>query len=655
MLFLFMLFITNVYSQSLGIEEVTKSELKQIKHDKDASANAAILYKKGRTYFKYTTKSGFTSYTEIALKIKIYKKEGLKWANFQIPYYIGYKFLEDEAVDIKKAYTYNLENDKIIKVKVTGESKFKDKVNENWNVKKISFPNVKVGSVIELNYELKTENLSELPDFQYQYEIPVDKVEYTTRIPEFYIYKGIKMGYADIETDAVVENGSQSFDDEYNRTTTMNYRQIKTSYKAQNIPALQEEEYVNNINNYYSKIKHELEVVRMPEEDPKPIATTWNDIAKSIYSQKEFGGQLEKNKYFIDDLRLIIKETDSLESKMNKVFNHLKNRMSWDSNYGYYPRKELEKAYTERTGNASEINLILTAMLRLSGLEANPILLSTRDNGLAAFPNKSFLNYVIASVNINGKIYLLDATDKISNVNFIPIRALNQFGVLMKKDGTSEEIDLMPKRNSHISINILATINAEGEVIGKVRHQYLEYKGYIFKQKYDGFTSESIMENLEKMHQDLEVSEYNVQNTADFLKPIIENYNFKSTNSVEIIGDKMYVAPLLFFTITENPFKQESRKYPVDFVFPYQQKFNISLKIPEGYSIEKIPDPKAIAMPDNLGSMKYNSSTTGNQVQLLYTFEINQAIIGSEYYDALKNFYKEIINKQTEKIVLKKV
>lgn len=91
----------------------------------------------------------------------------------------------------------------------------------------------------------------------------------------------------------------------------------------------------------------------------------------------------------------------------------------------------------------------------------------------------------------------------------------------------------------------------------------------------------------------------------------------------------MYVAPLLFFTLTENPFKQETRKYPVDFVFPHQQKFNISIKIPEGYSIEKIPDPKAIAMPDNLAGMKYNILTTGNQVQLLYTFDMNQAVIGS--------------------------
>jgi hypothetical protein len=116
----------------------------------------------------------------------------------------------------------------------------------------------------------------------------------------------------------------------------------------------------------------------------------------------------------------------------------------------------------------------------------------------------------------------------------------------------------------------------------------------------------------------------------------------------------MYVSPFLFFTLTENPFKQEKREYPIDFVFPSQDKFNISLTIPEGYVLETLPQPKAVTMPEELANFKYNISNNGNQIQILYTLDINKAIVGSEYYEALKNFFKEIVNKQTEKIVLKK-
>jgi len=104
----------------------------------------------------------------------------------------------------------------------------------------------------------------------------------------------------------------------------------------------------------------------------------------------------------------------------------------------------------------------------------------------------------------------------------------------------------------------------------------------------------------------------------------------------------------------ENPFKQENREYPVDFVFPNQDRFNLSLTIPDGYVVETMPQATALAMPDNLGSFRYIISNNRNQIQLIYTEDINYAVVGPEYYQALKDFYKEVINKQTEKIVLKK-
>lgn len=117
----------------------------------------------------------------------------------------------------------------------------------------------------------------------------------------------------------------------------------------------------------------------------------------------------------------------------------------------------------------------------------------------------------------------------------------------------------------------------------------------------------------------------------------------------------MYFSPLLHFTQTENPFKQETRLYPIDFVYPNQDKYSVSIKIPEGYSVESLPSSKALGLPDDLGNFKYSISNTGNQIQLMYSFDINTPIISSDMYEVVKTFYKEMITKQTEKIVLKKV
>ncbi|WP_396158507.1 DUF3857 domain-containing protein [Flavobacterium sp.] len=655
--FCLVFFSFNSLAQKLELDRVTKIELLENQHKHDTSASAAFIFKKAKTDFKYSEDKGFTSSTTFQVKLKIYKKEGLKWANFSIPYYIGYETLEDEYVSIKSGYTYNLENDKVIKTKVSAEGKFKENVNEYWEVKSVTFPNVKVGSIIELEYTLESQNISTLPDFQYQYNIPLDFAEYKSFIPEFYIYKSIRKGYVELSLDQKIETTSQSFEGKVGFTSqskNLSYRQIISNYMASNVPALKEEDYVNNINNYYGKLEQELQVIRYPEQEPKQIATTWEAVAKSIYEDKDFNAAISNFEYYKNEILSIKNNSLSQEELAKSIFNFVKNRMNWNEKYGYYPRRKVEIAYSEKVGNIAEINLMLVSMLRMVGIDANPVLLSTRENGIAYFPNKTLFNYVIASAIINNTTLLMDATDKMSDINRLPIRTLNGQGRLIKKDGTTLEIDLMPKTNSKDIVNIMATIKETGEVYGKVREQYFDYNAYVFRDKYNGIATQSYIEKLEKEYQGVEISSYNVQNSIDLELPIIENYDFKVTNSVEIIGNKMYFSPFLFFEKTDNPFKQEAREYPIDFVFPNQDKFNVTLTLPNGYIVETLPQAKAIALPDNLGNFKYNISNNGNQIQLLYTHDINQAIIDADYYEVLKNFYKEIIIKQNEKIVLKK-
>lgn len=641
--------------QKLELDRVTKEELLQKKHQTDTTAAAAFLFRKAKTKFRYDEQDGFVSFTEFQIKLKVYKKEGLEWANFRMPYYVGYQKLNDESIKIVSAFTYNLENDKIVRNKVASEGKFVEQINEYWKVKSLTFPNVKVGSIIELKYELKTENLSTLPDFQYQFDIPVNDVEYITEIPEYYIYKGIQKGFVNVSKEEKLESTVQSFDDKYHRSNSISFRQIKTKYTAKNVPAIKEENYVNNIENYLGKIVHELQIVRMPDQEPKQIATTWEAVAKTIFEEKDFNEAISKFDYFANDIKSTINGVTSTEERAKKIFSFLRSRMNWNGKYGYYPRRAMNVAYAERVGNVGEINLMLVSMLRMAGVDANPVLVSTRDNGLATFPNKTLFNYVIAAAAIDGNTILMDATDKLSDMNRLPIRALNWEGRLIKKDGTSAEINLMPKSNSNKITNVMGTITAQGELSGKVRMHYSDYNALAFREKYNGMAKESYIEKKEKEHPGLEIKEYEVQNSIDLNLPIIENYSFNSTNAVEIIGDKMYLSPFIFFALSENPFKQENREYPVDFVYPNQQKFNMNLSIPDGYIVEVLPQPKAVAMPENIGNFKYNITNNGKQIQLLYTQDINQAVIESEYYEILKNFFKQIVEVQTEKIVLKKV
>ncbi len=86
---LFSLILTSLSAQrKYELGKVTVDELKESVHPLDTSASAAILFKKGSSRFQLQN-GAWEIQTDVSFKIKIYKKEGLKYADFKIPYYVG--------------------------------------------------------------------------------------------------------------------------------------------------------------------------------------------------------------------------------------------------------------------------------------------------------------------------------------------------------------------------------------------------------------------------------------------------------------------------------------------------------------------------------------------------------------------------------------
>jgi hypothetical protein len=199
------------------------------------------------------------------------------------------------------------------------------------------------------------------------------------------------------------------------------------------------------------------------------------------------------------------------------------------------------------------------------------------------------------------------------------------------------------------------TIDKKGAISGKLRKQQTDYNAMTFRKKVDNVTEDSYLEKLENENRKIEVTSYSRQNEKDLKLPVMETYSFTGSNLCEIIGDKIYISPMLFLAGEKNPFQQEVREYPVDYGFPFTEKNTVNIQIPDGYTIEKVPDPAVITMQDDLGSFTFITNVLGNQIQISIINQINTAIIPSEYYSMLKNYYQGMLDKQNEKIILTKV
>jgi Domain of Unknown Function with PDB structure (DUF3857)/Transglutaminase-like superfamily len=636
LLFFFSFFNVNAQKYELG--KVTIEELQEKMHPKDSSAVAAVLFKKGNTRFHLDREGNWSIVTKIDFKIKVYKKEGLKYANQKVSYYVGGK---TESVSFSNVFTYNLLDGKVQKTKLKSEGEFNKELNENYKERSITLPAVKEGSIIEFSYEFKSPYISNFNDWYFQREIPVNFVEYKAYIPKYFEYRTVITGYQKINLVSEALDGSS-------------YGEVKHVYTIQNVPAIKDENFVNNVDNYTSILKFELASVEYPNDSKKNVALDWDGVVKDIYGNDDFGGQLKKTGYFEEDVKIITAGLNTLDEKIAAILSFVKSKIKWNEKYGYYVRDGVKNAYKNKTGNTGEINLILTAMLRFAGVDANPVLISTRSNGIATFPNRTAYNYVISAVEIENDLILLDATEKFSTPNVLPSRDLNWYGRLIRKEGSSAEVDLNPKIQSKDSFNMTYSLNTDGTIKGMIRHQVSDYFALSFRQKYSGLNTVDYLEKLENKNDNIEVSDYKRENELDLTKPVVEMYSFKDTKNLEIIGDKMYISPLLFFNVSENPFKQEKREYPIDFGYPMQDKYNIFIDIPEGYIVESLPAVINLATGEGMGSFRYNIASANGKIQVQITTDINTSIVPANYYDVIKEFFKKMIEKQNEKIVLKK-
>ncbi|HMK06322.1 MAG TPA: DUF3857 domain-containing protein, partial [Flavobacterium sp.] len=533
-----------INAQKLELGKVTIAELAEKEYPGDPSAAAAILFEKGNVRYDYTQSDGFKMITTVSAKIKIYKKEGYEWANKVVEYYsLG---SNNENVSFSDAATYNLVDGKIVKTKLKSDGEFDEKVNKYYSNSKITMPGVKEGSIIEYEYVISSPRIWTFMDWQFQKSIPVNYSEFKTYVPEYFIYNANQKGF--IFPKTTVEKAFRKISYTYRDANEpggtiihsasneqLEFTETQTTYIAEKLPAMRTENFVNNIDNYTSAVTHELSIVKWPNAPIKTYATDWATVTKTIYKSDDFGGELQKTGYFEPVIDALIKGLPTKDEKIAAIFNYVKANVKWNGYNSYYCDGGVKKALKDKTGNIAEINLMLTAMLRHAQIDANPVLVSTRKNGIALFPNLTAFNYVISAVEVEDKLILLDAAEKFSQPNILPLRDLNWNGRLIRKDGTSAEVDLMPRTLSK-EINYMSVVlKADGSSEGKIRKQYTDHEALDFRQLYFGGNKETYLEELENDNNAIEISDYTRENETDLSKPVLEAYSFKDSKGAEII------------------------------------------------------------------------------------------------------------------------
>ncbi len=627
---------------------VTYSNLAMNSYEHDTSAVALVLRERGQSHIDNS--GDIMLVFKYHVVIKILKTQGLEKANITLPIYRSDG--KTEVLRNIKASSFTMQNGSMVETPVNPRSIFTEDY-KYGDLKKFTIPNVTVGSVIEYEYELWTPFFTmNFRPWEFQTDIPKVSSEYWATIPANYRYNISLRGFLKLskQEDEIVRS---CFSVGSGVSECIRYK-----WGIDHVPAFVEEDYMTSKKNFVSAIRFELRQIEYFDGRKDRVTKEWKDADQEMRTLEGFGIQLRKGKdVTTSELESITAaETDPLK-KAEHIFSFIRNWYHWDGSEMFWSKDGIKKAFGKRTGNSADINLSLVAALRHAGLEADPMILSTRDNGLPTdlFPVLTEFNYVVAKVDIADKSYLLDATDDFLPFGTLPERCLNGRGRVFSKSG-SYWFEIKPNDKARQVVLVNLKVADDGGVTGDVQTTYFGYKAAERRSRILGFSS---LDEYKKDRQNKwrygVLGDISISNLEDFTKPLVEKLAIDLDPVTMPKAGAFLFNPFLFDKVVKNPFKSHERLYPVDFGVPMEETVIINLELPEGVELDEFPERLAVALPNNGGRYIFQVQKNGKILSVNSMLAISKTVFSSEEYHYLKELFNKMIGINQMDLVLRRI
>jgi len=645
-LVLFNLAIVTGHAQNYTTEfgKVAKDEMDLVTYDKDTSAEAIVLFDIGMSYFVLRD-NRFNLIFEQSKRIKILKEAGLNYAEIEIPFYRNGDIFE--SIYDLEAFTYNTENGILSKIQLDLSNTHDEKINEYWMSKKFAMPNVKVGSIIEYRYKLSSQDVFGFRDWSFQEKIPTIYSSFIAKMIPFYEYSYVLQGASKFDYQNIYESKSLP-----HNLGAIEYKDYVHEFAMKDVPAFKSESYITSMNDYIIKVIFQLSKINYTTGGSKEIISTWPALIKELDDNSDFGRYVSKSEKLAEktiDIKAISQKTK--KEAFEEVINYMKTNYRWNEYYGKYASKSPANIIKDKYGNVADLNLLTIGFLNAAGIEAYPVLISTRKNGkiLSDYPFLKYFNYVLIYAKLDDENVLSDVTDINCSPFRIPVRCINERGLLIKEDTDAKWIGLKSAIPSEKQTTI--TMHFEGEeLITKVEISANEYQGISLKEQF-GNDTEKVFNYLKDHYYD--VLEDNISITYPDNYKQDYQLEFKPNVNAEIINGKIYISPFLNESMKDNPLNQETRTYPIDMIYPWKDSFTSIIEIPEGYKVDFVPEN--FKARNNLVEMEYLVTQTDNKLVINFTSYFKMAEYPANEYSKIKFYMNQMVKKGNEKIVLVKI
>lgn len=650
---LIMIVLLLFYALPLGAQEeyqplewgqISFEALNMTVYPADTSAQAVVLADEGYANVS-TDNSGFYEYVlRRHRRVKILHEAAIaEQGDISIFYYH-----HDRSDQVRNIKAQAIAPDGTVS-EVKSSDIYREKLNEYWSKVTFSFPNITVGSVLEYRYQLYSRRFSVPDEWTFRERIPVRSsyYQFTCDVPVVYTYLLRGTEYMKRETIS-----------EFAEILRMGNTEIQvdaTRFWMKNGTAIIPEPFMTTEEDYFIKVRFQASEMINRSGTSKSFYGTWEETSRDLLALDDLGGAFTKNRNFKHLLEAaneqITPGSDQLET-VYQISRFITEQIKWSGRRGIRTDITPDQAFERHEGDLPELQYAGIALLRSYGIDAHPVILSTREHGamIEAFPFLDQFNYVIILSQVNGQYILLDFSDPLLKPGNVRIQALNNHGFLLHEEHPSWLNLSLAVEQDILAWN--ANITPQGAIEGNMKCTMSSYSA---RSERSGLKERSISEIWgARLPEETVLKNMEVQGLEDVRQPICITGEFEVPNAGFVNDDYLYLSPTLFSAFTTNPFTRAERDFPIDFPYPFEEKSVYHYTIPEGYEVESLPENVNTVMPGEEAIFQYMAQERSGKISILIVLRVKNTLYPPDQYAALRSIFETAADKLQEQIVLRR-
>lgn len=518
--------------------------------------------------------------------------------------------------------------------------------------KAFTMPEVSVGSIVEYKYKLNYENS---PFYFFTTDLWVMQSDLYT-VKEHLYFKPFEGG-----------SGKYYWEGAQIASVSSNLKQQPRSkgnnweLELQNIPAFETEEFMPPENNYKPLTRFFYTRIGNTTADKE-----WQELAKDRYEEVE--AFLSKNKGVKEAAAAAIGDETEPGMKLRKLYE----RAQQLRNLSYERERTKEEAKKENLkgntgvadvlkrgyGGDDQITLAFVAMARAAGFDVAVVQAGNRKEGFfnKQWTSLSQLDTMLALVNVGGTELYLEPGAKFCPYGMVRwIHTGSDALKLAKKGGDFIKVPTNKYDKAVTHRSAVASLSENGDLKGEVT---LEFKGLeALEHRLDAIDEDepgrkkSLEDELsDSLPNGASVKAVDVQGWNATDDPLVAKFHVEIPAYASLAG-KRFIVPSYLFRVKQNAaFKQNERKYPVYFPYPFSENDEVSIKLPAGFSVESVPSEQEARLPyaGYQSVFNFDGSQLLTQRQLLF----NAFYIDLSRYAEVKGFFNKVQSGDEQQAIL---